>query len=173
MARTYTASELSALIAQHKLWLDFKDGGTRANLMGANLMGADLTGANLTDANLRGANLTRANLMGANLTDAAGVRAPVVPNIDAAILACVDGDATKGRLDMAAWHSCETTHCRAGWAIHLAGEAGYALEDRIGSAAAGALIYAASRPGEPVPDFYATNEAALADLRECAAKAGR
>ena len=67
---------------------------------------------------------------------------------------------------MSGWHLCGTTHCRAGWAIHLAGAAGYALEDRIGSSAAGALIYAASRPELPVPDFFASDEDALADLRE-------
>ena len=40
---------------------------------------------------------------------------------------------------------------------------------RVGSAAAGALIYQASRGS--YPDFYALNEAAMADLRQCAGKA--
>jgi hypothetical protein len=65
---------------------------------------------------------------------------------------------------MGSWHGdCGTTHCRAGWAIHLAGDAGYALEKQMGAPAAGALIYHAS--AGYVPDFYATNDDALADMR--------
>lgn len=133
-----------------------------ANLGGADLGGADLRGADLRGANLRDANLRGANLGGANLCGAKGIRAPIIPHIDAAILAAIQTNGNE--LDMGDWHTCKTTHCRAGWAIHLAGSAGYALEDRIGSAAAGALIYAASRPGQLVPDFYASNADALADL---------
>lgn len=89
-----------------------------------------------------------------------------IPDIDRAILAAAERDG----LNMSRWH-CGTTHCRAGWAVHLAGKAGYALEDRLGPAAAGALIYEASRPGVPRPDFYCDRETALADLRKCAAAA--
>jgi hypothetical protein len=32
------------------------------------------------------------------------------------------------------------------------------------------MIYAASRPGVGIPDFFATNEVAMADLRKCAAE---
>jgi hypothetical protein len=104
---------------------------------------------------------------------------PIVLDIDRAILRAVE---RYGRLNMETWHGfanpngrhvvpfCGTTHCRAGWAIHLAGEAGYALEQRSGAAEiAGALIYAASRPGVPIPNFFASNDEALADLRACAA----
>lgn len=66
---------------------------------------------------------------------------------------------------MTEWH-CGTTHCRAGWAIHLAGEAGYKLENELGPAVAGALIYQASDPNlERVPDFFANHQEALADIR--------
>ena len=64
---------------------------------------------------------------------------------------------------MSAWHTCQTTHCRAGWAIHLAGETGATLEKQVGSCAAGALIYQAS--AGYVPNFYATDATALADMR--------
>ena len=67
---------------------------------------------------------------------------------------------------MSNWHTCETTHCRAGWAIHLAGKAGADLEERVGPAAAGAMIYHASTGR--VPDFYANDVKALADITECA-----
>ena len=94
---------------------------------------------------------------------------PVIPNIDTSILVAIEAG---GSLDMKAWHTCQTTHCRAGWAITLAGEAGAKLEAEMGPAAAGALIYAASRPDQPVPDFYATDADAMADLRACAAAQG-
>jgi Pentapeptide repeats (8 copies) len=148
---------------------------TRADLAGADLAGADLTGANLADANLADANLAGANLdanlADANLADALKISAeeiPVIPNIDAAILAAIEAG---GTLDMSFWHgSCGTTHCRAGWAIHLAGEKGKALEDRIGSQMAGTLIYQASRPKKPAPWFFASNEEAMEDIRKCAAE---
>ena len=92
--------------------------------------------------------------------------APVVENIDAAILAAVEAG---GRLEMSDWHTCETTHCRAGWAITLAGLPGKILEERYGPGVAGALIYASSRPGRRVPNFVTSNDEAMADLRACAA----
>ena len=94
---------------------------------------------------------------------AAGV--PVVVGLDRKILAAVEAG---GELKMDTWHECATTHCRAGWAITLAGEAGRLLEERYGPAVAGSLIYAAST-GQ-VPDFYASDEEALADVQACAAR---
>ncbi|HEY3967249.1 MAG TPA: pentapeptide repeat-containing protein [Planctomycetaceae bacterium] len=137
-------------------------GETTANLRGANLRGANLSDANLRDASLRDANLSGASLRDANLRDAI----PVIAEIDKKILAACTADGR--RLEMSTWHRCETTHCRAGWAIHLAGEAGKLLEDQLGSAAAGSLIYAASRPNKPIPNFYANDEDAMADLVACA-----
>lgn len=52
------------------------------------------------------------------------------------------------------WHTCETTHCRAGWVVQLAGEAG------------ATLIYRASDPDlGPLPDFYCDNETAMRDIK--------
>jgi uncharacterized protein YjbI with pentapeptide repeats len=161
-----------------------------ANLADADLADADLAGADLADADLAGANLARANLADANLADAyladayladanlAGANLagaikidpadiPVIPNIDAAILTAIENG---GELNMGAWHTCETTHCRAGWAVHLAGAAGKALEERVGTQMAGAMIYRASRPGKPAPWFFDTDENALADIRKCASE---
>ena len=56
--------DLKKILDEHLLWLN-GEGGSRANLRGA-----DLFGANLSDANLRGADLFGANLSGANLSDA-------------------------------------------------------------------------------------------------------
>jgi hypothetical protein len=141
---------------------------TDAYLARANLTGAYLTGANLTGANLTGAYLTGANLTGADLTGADLPTVVKVENIDERILAAIESG---GALEMSSWHTCETTHCRAGWAVALAGEGGRVLEDIYGSAAAGALIYAASRPGKPIPNFYAGNEAAMESIKADAADA--
>jgi hypothetical protein len=92
---------------------------------------------------------------------------PVVAHLDAKILDAISvpGNA----LDMKDWHSCDTTHCRGGWAVHLAGPAGYALEKEMGSAEAAArAIYRASTGR--VPHFYATGERAMEDIRRCAAE---
>ena len=154
-----------------------------ANLRDAVLRGADLSDADLSDAVLRGALLRGADLRGAYLrgadlrdadlrgADLSGAEIPLLPNIDAAILEAVEKDGNK--LDMGSWHTCQTTHCRAGWAIHLCGDAGYALEKAIGSSAAGALIYAKSRPDKLVPNFNASDEDAMADMRACAAEAAK
>lgn len=139
---------------------------TRANLTRANLTGANLAGANLTGADLAWADLTRANLTGADLTRA---DIPTIPSIDKAILDAVKTDGCS--LDMGDWHTCETAHCRAGWAITLAGEAGRNLEKKYGPSVAGALIYAKSRPNKPIPNFYASNEDAMKDIEACAAEA--
>ncbi len=156
-----------------------------AYLAGANLAGVDLAGAYLVDANLAGAYLKNANLAGADLTGADLTGAdltralkidqgdiPVIPHIDAVILRAVEAG---GVFDMSAWHGpddhwCGTTHCRAGWAIHEAGEKGKALQDKVGPHMAGAMIYRASRPGKPAPWFFAPTDVALEDLRKCAAE---
>ena len=66
--------DLKKILDEHLLWLN-GEGGSRADLRGANLFGAnlsdaDLRGANLSDADLRGANLSCANLRGADLSGA-------------------------------------------------------------------------------------------------------
>jgi hypothetical protein len=168
-----------------------------ANLVGANLAGANLAGADLVGAYLVGADLVGADLVGAYLAGARNFdlskhvdpkepyvrngkrtrqehaalyrerhpEVPVVEDLDAKILAAITTGG--GSLDMGVWHSCETTHCRAGWAIHLAGKAGYDLEKKLGDpAAAGRAIYRASSGRSP--HFYAKDAAALADIKRCA-----
>jgi uncharacterized protein YjbI with pentapeptide repeats len=149
-----------------------------AYLRDADLGGADLGGADLGDADLGGANLGGADLRDADLRDAdlgdADLRRAYLPtkqkidNLDGKILAAIDAG---GALRMDEWHTCESTHCRAGWAITLAGGAGRVLEEIYGPSVAGALIYAASYPDLPVPDFTVTNGAAMADMRSRAALA--
>lgn len=67
-----TKEKLAEILKKHKLWLDGKANGVKADLRMANLSGADLSGANLSRANLSvadlsGANLSVADLGGANL----------------------------------------------------------------------------------------------------------
>lgn len=85
---------------------------------------------------------------------------PTLPYIDFHIAAALKASSRPRPLRMEQWHhadGCGTAHCRAGWAIHLAGEEGYALERRFGPGLAGALIYAKSRPNICIPDFYASD----------------
>ena len=166
-------AELSAEIASQPFSVQLGAAVKLAVKAGADLAGAYLAGANLAGAYLAGANLADAYLADAYLARALKIEPtdiPVVPNIDAAILQAIEAG---GRLDMSRWHGpndhwCGTTHCRAGWAIHLAGEKGKALQDRVGHQIAGALIYQASRPGVLAPWFFAPDDVALADIKKCA-----
>jgi hypothetical protein len=163
-----------------------------AYLAGADLAGAYLAGADLAGAYLAGAYLARADLAGAHNVPAAladpvepYVRkpersrvermrvyrerhpdVPVVSDLDRKVLASVQDGA---RLEMGAWHTCESTHCRGGWAIHHAGVAGYDLEEKLGNPLLAArAIYMASTGRSPF--FFDSNEGALADIKRCAAE---
>lgn len=72
-------------------------------------------------------------------------------------------------LDMNDWHTCETTHCRAGWVVHLAGPLGYELEKQTSTEFAAMMIYKESSPIRVSPArFYETEENAMADMKRCA-----
>ena len=114
-----------------------------------------------SSANLSGADLRGANLRGADLS---GV--PKIENIHQLVYEAAN---QPNALNMATWHSCETTHCRAGWVIALAGEGGKALEWAMGPAAAAAVIYLNSDPTlSQIPDFHSSDAVALADMKACA-----
>ena len=138
---------------------------------GADLRGADLSGAYLRDADLSGADLSGAYLSGAYLRDAylSGADlsgAPIIENIHQRVYEAASQPAA---LNMAEWHTCDTTHCRAGWVVALAGDDGKALEGRIGTPAAATLIYLASDPTlEKFPSFYCGNDEALEDMKRLA-----
>ncbi|QMP18230.1 putative pentapeptide repeat protein [Ralstonia phage RpY1] len=136
-----------------------------ANLSGADLRGADLSGADLGGADLREAHLSEADLSGADLGDA-----PIIDNIHQQVYQAAS---QPHALDMGMWHnSCGTAHCRAGWVVTLAGEAGKKLESKIGTPAAAIAIYLKSDPErfktERIPDFYCSNDTALADMKRMA-----
>ncbi len=131
-----------------------------AVLRGADLSRADLSGADLRGADLRGAVLSRAVLSGADLR---GV--PLIEKLDSKILAAVQSPGNS--LEMGTWHTCDTTHCIAGWAVQLAGAEGKALEDKFSTATAAALIY--TKAGKRIPDFYCGNITAMEALQARAA----
>jgi uncharacterized protein YjbI with pentapeptide repeats len=157
-----------------------------ANLRDAYLRGADLGGAYLRGADLGGAYLGGAKnvpetneLTSAERTERQRARAerfrarhpevPVIEDLDRKILEAVTIGA--GKLDMSTWHKCETTHCRAGWAITLAGAAGKEIEAKHGPHYAGVQLYRASTGR--VPNFFAGNEAAMDDIRRCAEESAK
>jgi hypothetical protein len=93
---------------------------------------------------------------------------PVIKNIHQKVLEAV---LAPDALDMQGWHKCETTHCRAGWVVTLAGEAGKALEKETSTLFAAMQIYHKSSSIRVSPvRFFDSNEAALADIKLCAQK---
>ncbi len=120
----------------------------------------------MSGANLRGADLSRANLSRANLSRAGGIHVDALPDLDKQILNQIKNEGCK--LNMESWHTCKTTHCRAGWAVTIH-PAGKTLESIFGTNAAGALIYSAAYPSMRVPNFFATNEETMADMEKRAA----
>jgi len=62
--------ELKKILRLHKLWLEEKPEGKRADLSEANLRGVNLSWADLRNANFSWADLTGANLFGANFSGA-------------------------------------------------------------------------------------------------------
>lgn len=92
---------------------------------------------------------------------------PRIPDIHKTVYAAATK--TSRSLDMSDWHSCKSTHCRAGWVVHLAGEAGYALEEQVDTDVAAVLIYIVSDPEfNEIPNFYCDNELALEDMKRLA-----
>lgn len=130
----------------HELWILGDENGKRLVIRCANLQGADLQRADLRGANLQGAN-------GIAIASDASKRLQAVAN---AILNNNDA------LDMGQWHTCETTHCLAGWAIHQAGELGRLLEASVGGHMAGLQLLGP----EAAMHFYDTNEDAIKWLHE-------
>ena len=189
--------DIEKIIDMHRLWLSEGD-GRRANLIGASLSDANLIGANLRRANLRRANLSdaslrRANLIGADLSGADLIGANLIgadlsgadlsdANLSGATLPHISTfpiDLEMARVieqspdlfNMSEWHSrCGTTHCRAGWAVNLH-PTGLTLESIYGTSAAAAMIYAKCSVSAKVPDWHASNEDAIEDIRERAKQA--
>jgi hypothetical protein len=105
--------------------------------------------------------------------------APVIPSLHSKIY---EAASKPGALNMRHWHDphCKTTHCRAGWTVAVAGRAGKSLEEMVKdqntrraftptpARIAACLIYIRNDPNifnGGFPNFYCSNEKALADMR--------
>ena len=93
---------------------------------------------------------------------------PVIENIHQRVY---EAASQPGALEMTDWHTCENTHCRAGWTVALAGEEGRKLEEFFNTELAAMKIYAASGYAINPSRFYDKNEAALEDMRKLAEQA--
>ena len=92
---------------------------------------------------------------------------PAIKNIHQRIYELASG---ADALEMSTWHTCGTTHCRGGWVVTEAGEAGKALESFHGTLLAAQLIYDESDPSRRFNPcrFYDSNELAMADMKRLA-----
>lgn len=92
---------------------------------------------------------------------------PVIPDIHKAVYAAASQPKA---LKMNSWHTCQNTHCRAGWVVTLAGAKGERLESRFDTLLAAMKIYDASDPSFKINPcrFFDDNEAALEDMKRLA-----
>jgi hypothetical protein len=93
------------------------------------------------------------------------VAIPVIPDIHKVVYEAASAPCA---LNMSTWHTCETTHCRAGWVVALAGEEGRRLEQFHDTPLAAQLIYQASGYDINPCRFYDSNEKAMEDMRRLA-----
>ena len=101
-----------------------------------------------------------------NNLEEGGIKVPVIQDIHQKVLEAVSAP---GALNMGQWHTCETTHCRAGWVVQLAGKEGKELEAKTSTHFAAMQIYRVSSKISVTPKrFYETNEVAMADIKRCA-----
>ena len=92
-----------------------------------------------------------------------------IPKIDNIHQRVFEAVSQPDALDMSDWHTCNTTHCRAGWVVHLAGPLGYELEKQTSTEFAAMMLYKKSSPIRVSPArFYETAKDAMADMKRCA-----
>jgi hypothetical protein len=116
----------------------------------------------------------------ANLYDRIGLQAdptkgasgpppvPMIENVHQTVFAAASNP---NALNMSNWHSCDNTHCWAGWVVTLAGDAGKQLEAFFDTPLAAMKILDASSPLKVSPAlFFETNEDALRHMQDLAAR---
>lgn len=93
-------------------------------------------------------------------------KVPKIENIHTKIL---EATSKEGALNMEKWHTCDTTHCRAGWVEFLAGKEGKELAEKTSILFAAMHIYKESSDIHVgCNKFFDTNEVAMADIKRCA-----
>jgi len=145
----------------------------KANLSNANLSnlcinnvdmrGAILKGANLKNSYFYQADLDLSNFMGANLEETYFgdnhrklEEIPHIPHIDATILAMLDSEELLNKDEKYPW---------VAWTLRVAGTQADPLVEEMGERLAASAIYIASQ-SHPVPDWYASREDAIRQLRQ-------
>jgi hypothetical protein len=98
--------------------------------------------------------------------DAGAPPIPRIENIHQRVYQAINAEGCQ--LRMSNWHTCETTHCRAGWVVTLAGEAGKKLEAFYNTELAAMLIYRESGYHINPARFYDADTAAMADITRLA-----
>jgi Pentapeptide repeats (8 copies) len=130
------------------------------DLRGGDFEGCKLDGADFTHAQIKGCHFTRSSVQGV-------IGLPVFSDAPERLRAVAeiirDG---KGELDMDVWHYCSTSHCIAGWGIHLAGAKGALMEEEHGPSTAGLMLLGV----EAATHFFDDNEDGLAFLEEVLAR---
>lgn len=130
---------------------------TGATMIGARLCHTSLRGCILRDVNfnrveMREVDFSLADLRGARFNYAVPKVSKLWSRIHEAI------HEPKRCLTMRDWHHYtidgKEAHCLAGWAVTLAGDEGQRLEELVGTAAAGALLFHATYPEAITPDFF-------------------
>ena len=87
-------------------------------------------------------------------------------NLNQKVSSATDDDKS---LEMETWHTCNTTHCWAGWIIHLAGDEGYKLAETTSDEFAAMMIFKESNGKSISPvNFYLSNEEAKTKIDELA-----
>jgi hypothetical protein len=99
---------------------------------------------------------------------AASVSIPTIPVIADIHKRVYEACTQPSALNMSNWHTCETTHCRAGWVTTLAGEPGKALEKVYGALLAAQLIYRESGYAINPCRFFDGDQEALEDMKRLA-----
>lgn len=179
---------LAHILGSHLSENDFSDSCfeesliTNSSFLKCNLTGTLWKGSNLASASFRRVDFSGADFRGASFRDSRSSISvsevvlkdtkfslqnpiPAVSDIHNKIYEICSAP---NALVMDNWHTCNTTHCWAGWTIVLAGEAGKLLEDEVGPSLAASLIYHASDPGmEKTPNWFQWDERrALDQMRE-------
>jgi len=124
-----------------------------ANLRWTNLDETDLRGANFKSADLRGTSFRGADLRGANLNKTK-LNYQIEPGLLKRVAKIALND---GALSMHDWHTCDTCHCIAGWAVYLA-ENGKELAKEYGIETAGLLILGTEAHSHFFDDDYDAKE---------------
>jgi hypothetical protein len=90
----------------------------------------------------------------------------VIENIDQTVFAAASRPQS---LEMSIWHTCEKTHCWAGWVVTLAGVEGKALEKFFNTPLAAMKILDASSPLRvSLVRFFEANKDALREMKKLA-----